>query len=145
MVTKGYAHLNKPACLFKFVWPFATTWPEWVKHNYCFNECNILIDEEMSILKFCHISNINRQYCVEHLACLTLFWFMPHLYTHTSIHTGAHTRIHTHTHRHTHTHTHTHTFKLSDFWKNHAIKYTSYWDNTGPRNLMHSKFKFFKW
>ena len=88
---------------------------------------------DYEVLKFCHISNINRQYCVAHLACLTLFWFMPLLYTHTSIHTRTHT----------HTHTHTRTFKLCDFWTNHAIQYTSYWDNTGLRNLMHSKFKFF--
>ena len=58
---------------------------------------------DYKLLKFHHISKSNTRYCIAHLATLTLFRVMPHLYTH------AHTYKHTHTHTQTHTHTHTHT------------------------------------
>ena len=55
-----------------------------------------------------------------------------------------HKHTHASTHTHTHTHTHSHTYlNFAIFWKDHEIKYTSNWDNTGPQNLIHPKFKFF--
>ena len=87
------------------------------------------------LLKFRHISKTNTWYCVAYVAIITLFWFI------TFIH--AHTHTHTYTHTHTHAHTHTHTdLNFAIFWKDHEIKYTSNWDNTGSQNLIHKKFKF---
>ena len=78
------------------------------------------------LLKFCHILKKNTRYCVTHVEIMTLLY------------------IHTHTHTHTHTYTYTHTdLNFAIFWKNRKIKYTSHWDNTGPRKLIHAKFKLF--
>ena len=61
------------------------------------------------------------------------------IYTH--IHTSTH--IHTHTHTHTHAQRNTYTdLNFTGFWKDCKIKYTRNWDNDGPQNLIHAKFKF---
>ena len=95
-------------------------------------------------MKFRHISNINTEYCVVHVVIITLFSFVIYTYIHIRpyIRAQTHTRKHTHTHIHTHTHSHTY-LNFAIFWKDHEIKYTSNWDNTGPQNLIHPKFKFF--
>ena len=83
------------------------------------------------LLKLHHISKINTRYCVAHVAIIIIYFFFFFV-----------TFIDTNTYAHTHTHTHT-DLNVAIFWKDCKIKYTSNLNNTGLRNLIHSKFKFF--
>ena len=85
-------------------------------------------------MKFRHISKNNTRCYVLHVVTVKLFLLA------TFIHTYIYPRTHKHTHTHTHTHTYTnsHTdLNFKNFWKGREIKYTSNWDNAGPRNLIH--------
>ena len=86
-----------------------------------------------------HLKKIDTWYCVLHVTTITLFWFVTFIHTYAQ----AHTYTHTHTHTHTHTQRNTHTdLNFAGFWKDCKIKYTRNWDNDGPQNLIHAKFKF---
>ena len=100
------------------------------------------------VLKFRYISKSNTRCCVLHVTTITLVWLIifirkytyAHTHTHTHTHTRARAHTHTHTRTYTHVQTHTHTHTGSNFaifWKNREIKFTSNWDNAGPRNVIH--------